>query len=188
MTLGLALLTAGATSAFVPAADPAQVAGLALGVVGLGLVAGSVVRRGRGLLVVAVPLALATWVLQALPDGAATAGERRWSASTAAELQPSYSLGLGDAELDLTGLQLPDGRTARTSVDLGLGEARVLLPRDLDVELRCEAPVGEVDCLGGYQAGSGSRVDLRDRGSGSGGGTLVLDVRADGGRVLVTRG
>ncbi|MGH3994838.1 MAG: PspC domain-containing protein, partial [Pseudonocardiaceae bacterium] len=61
ITLGLALLTGGIASALWPALLAAQIAALLLGVVGLGLIAGSLLRSGRGLILVAVPLALLTW-------------------------------------------------------------------------------------------------------------------------------
>lgn len=189
VTLGLALLVGGIASAFMPAISLAQVAAVVLGVIGLGLVVGSVFHGGRGLIVAAVPLALATWVLHATPVTDTGAGERRWSAATPAGLQESYPLAAGSAHLDLTDLVVPAGTEARTSVAVSLGEARVFLPPGLDVEVVAAAGVGNVQCLGQQDAGIRPRIETSDAGSdGSGGGLLVLDVRAGTGAVEVVRG
>ncbi|MGH4017805.1 MAG: PspC domain-containing protein [Pseudonocardiaceae bacterium] len=190
VTLGFALLAGGIASAFLPAITPAQIAGVVLGVIGLGLVVGSLLRGGRGLIVVAIPLALAAWVLQAAAVPNLSAGEQRWNAATPAQLQPRYDLGAGSGHLDLTDLTTPDGRTLRTSVAVSLGEAKVFLPPDVDVQLHCAAQVGDVNCLGRTASGIGTaRVDLVDEGrDGPGGGRIVLDVRAGTGNVAVSRG
>jgi len=189
ITLGLALLAGGVASAFLPAISLTQVTAVVLGVIGLGLVVGSVLHGGRGLIMAAVPLVLATWVLHAVPVTDSGAGERRWSAATPAALQESYPLTAGSAHLDLTDLVVPAGTEARTSVAVSLGEARVFLPRDLDVEVVCTAGVGNVQCLGQQESGVQPRIETSDEGSdGSGGGLLVLDVRAGTGHVEVARG
>ncbi|MQA13278.1 MAG: PspC domain-containing protein [Pseudonocardiaceae bacterium] len=189
VTVGLALLAAGIAAAFVPVIGPAQVAGVALAVIGLGLVVGSIRHRGRGLIAVAVPLALLTWVLYAIPVTDFSAGERRWEATTAAGVAPQYHLTAGNGRLDLSDLRLRDGQTITTAVTVSFGEAEVLLPPDADVNLVCRAATGEVDCLGRTHSGFPSRVDVTDTGrDGPGGGTLVLDVRTGTGTVEVTRG
>lgn len=190
ITLGLALLAGGIAAALLPAISPAQLIGVVLGVIGLGLVVGSIVRGGRGLIVVAVPLALAAWVLQAAPAPNLSGGEQRWTAATPSQLQPRYQLGAGSGHLDLTGLTVPDGRVLHTAVAVSLGEAKVFLPRDVDVVLTCRAQVGEVDCLDRTASGVGTaRVDVVDEGAdGPGGGRIVLDVQAGTGKVAVSRG
>lgn len=189
VTLGLALLAGGIASAFIPYIGPAQIAGVMLAVIGLGLLAGSVLHGGRGLIAVAIPLALLIWVLQAAPAAGFSVGERRWEAGTVAAVAPRYDLTVGSGRLDLSELRLRDGQTVFTSVAITLGETRVVLPRDVDVELRCGAAVGELDCLGKTSSGFPSRVTVSDTGrDGRGGGTLLLDVRTGTGSVEVTRG
>ncbi len=190
ITLGLALLTGGLASALWPALSGAQIAALLLGVVGLGLVAGSLLRGGRGLIVVAVPLALLTWVLQAAPVSSFTAGDVRWPRPvTAAEVQPRYELGLGTGRLDLSGLRLAPGETVTTSVAVGMGEADVILPPNVDVQVSCRAQAGDVDCLEERDSGSlPALVNTTDYGSdGPGGGRVVLDVHVGMGEVNVER-
>jgi phage shock protein PspC (stress-responsive transcriptional regulator) len=190
ITLGLALLAGGIALAIWPALSTAQIAALLLGVIGLGLIAGSLLRSGRGLILIAVPLALLTWILQAAPVSGFKLGEGRWNPATAAEVRPHYDVTLGNGRLDLTGLQLAQGQTVTTAVAVGMGETEVILPPTVDAHVICRAQVGDVDCLG--VSGDGSfpaRVDMIDNGSdGPGGGRLVLDVHAGMGNVQVERG
>ncbi|MGH3753483.1 MAG: PspC domain-containing protein [Pseudonocardiaceae bacterium] len=189
VTLGLALLTGGIATALLPALSAAQIAALLLGVVGLGLVVGSLVRGGRGLIVIAVPLALLTWVLQAAPASGLRFGDDRWSPVTAAQVQPRYEVTLGNGRLDLTGLRFAEGQTVTTSVAVGMGETVVIVPPYVDARVTCRAQVGVVDCLGVPRSGTlPARVDTTDYGpDGPGGGTLVLTVQAGVGNVAVER-
>ncbi len=188
ITLGVALLAAGAAAAFLPAISPAQVAAVALGVIGLGLVTGSLLHRGRGLIAVAVPLALATWLLHAIPFADAGAGERRWSAAAPAQLHDRYSHSVGSGHLDLTNLVVPNGRTVSTTVAVSLGETKVFLPPDLDVDVICRVATGDLTCLGERSSGFSARAEVADDGTdGPGGGRLVLDVHSGIGNVEVTR-
>ena len=187
VTLGLALLAGGIAAAFLPAIEPGHVAAIMLAVVGLGLLVGSRVHRGRGLIVAAVPLALVIWVLHAVPLDGFSAGERQWRAETPGQLLDRYTLTLGSGQLNLTGLTVPDGRTVSTTVAVSLGETKVFLPPDLDVDVTCSANTGNVHCLG-EESGGRPRVQASDDGAdGPGGGKLVLDVRADAGDVEVVR-
>ncbi|MGQ0775946.1 MAG: PspC domain-containing protein [Pseudonocardiales bacterium] len=191
ITLGLALLVGGLSSALWPGLALAHVAALVLGAVGIGLVVGSLVRprAGRVLIVVAVPLALLTWVLNAVPVSGFSVGQSVWAPVTATELQPHYDITMGEALLDLSGLRMAEEQLVNATVAVALGQVRVVLPPHLDVEVVCRAPVGTVDCLGVTSSGSPARAEERSTGAdGPGGGTLVLDVRAGMGQVQVTRG
>jgi len=185
ITLGLALLTGGIALAFAPGLSAAGIAALLLGVVGLGLVAGSFMQSGRGLILIAIPLALLTWVLHAAPTSGVKVGGSYWDPVTAAELQPHYAVTLGNGRLDLTGLRLDPGQTKRTSVNVGIGETHVILPPNLDVQVSCQTQVGQVDCLGRTGA---DRVEVTDNGAdGPGGGKVILDVHSDIGEIHVER-
>lgn len=186
ITLGLALLTGGIALAFAPELSAAGLAALLLGVVGLGLVAGSFMQSGRGLILVAIPLALLTWVLHAAPAAGVKVGGSYWDPVTAAELQPHYAVTLGNGRLDLTGLRLAPGQTKTTRVNVGIGETHVILPPNLDAQVSCQAQVGQVDCLG--RTGS-DRVDFIDNGAdGPGGGKVILNVHSVVGEIHVERG
>ncbi|HSZ30465.1 MAG TPA: PspC domain-containing protein [Pseudonocardiaceae bacterium] len=188
ITLGLALLTGGIALAFEPGLSATQIAALLLGVVGLGLVVGSLLQSGRGLILVAIPLALLTWVLQATPASGFKVGGSYWDPVMAAQVQPRYAVTLGNGRLNLTGLRL-DGQTVTTSVAVGIGETHVILPPNVDVQVSCQTLLGQVDCLGQTGSGYPSRVDVTDNGpDGPSGGKLVLDVHSGVGQVHVERG
>lgn len=188
ITLGFALLVGGIATAFWPTLSLVHTVALVLGVIGLGLLVGSVVHGGRGLIGIAIPLAVLTWVLHAVPVSDFTTGDREWRPLTVAEVTPRYTVGAGNGLLDLSELRLADEQTVQTAVSVGAGNARVLLPAEVDVEVSCRAPIGEVTCLGVTDGNLPSRVDERDLGTdGPGGGTLILDVRAGVGSVVVER-
>jgi phage shock protein PspC (stress-responsive transcriptional regulator) len=191
ITLGLALLAGGTFLAFTPSLSAAQVAAMLLGVVGLGLVVGSFIQGGRGLIAVAIPLALLTGVLSAAPSSDLTAGNRHWDAVTAAQVQPRYALNLGNGYLDLSRLQLSDDQVKQTRVDVGIGQTHVLLPPNADVDVTCRSELGDVECLGERDDnGHPSLVSVTNnygRDGRPGGGKLILDVRAGAGQVHVDR-
>jgi phage shock protein PspC (stress-responsive transcriptional regulator) len=188
ITLGLALLTGGIALAFAPGLSATQVSALLLGVVGLGLVVGSLMQSGRGLILVAIPLALLTWVLQATPASGFKVGGSYWDPVTAAQVQPRYAVTLGNGRLNLTRLRL-DGRTVITSVAVGIGETHVILPPNVAAQVSCQTLLGEVDCLGQTGSGYPARVDVTNNGpDGPGGGKLVLNVHSGVGQVHVERG
>lgn len=188
ITLGLALLLGGLTFALWPGLSLTQLAALVLGVVGLGLVVGGLLRGGRGLIGVAIPLALLVWVLQAVPVSGLRVGDGVWAPVTLDQVQPRYEVTMGNSRLDLSRLQIPDNRTVRTAVGVGIGEAWVTVPRNVDTQVLCRTPVGVVDCLGVSSSGIPAQVNERNMGSdGPGGGTLILDVRSGVGNVYVQR-
>jgi hypothetical protein len=185
ITLGLALLTGGIALAFAPGLSAAGIAALLLGVVGLGLVVGAFMQSGRGLILLAIPLALLTWVLHAAPAAGFKVGGSHWDPVTAAELQPRYAVTLGNGRLDLTGLRLAPGQTVKSSVNVGIGQTHVILPPNIDAQVSCQTQVGRVDCLG---QSSSDRVDVTDNGlDGPGGGKVILDVHSGVGEIHVER-
>jgi phage shock protein PspC (stress-responsive transcriptional regulator) len=132
-----------------------HIVGILGAVVGIGLVAGSFVRGGRGLIPLALLLSGAGFVLTAgHVDGWHGAGNALFAPTTVADVQPVYQRTVGELRLDLTGL--PSTGTVHTSVDLGAGNATVLVPPGADVVATCSARVGNVDCLGERQSGPGN--------------------------------
>lgn len=189
ITLGLTLLTGGLAMALWPAISAAQIAALLLGVVGLGLLLGSFLQGGRGLILIAVPLALLTGVLQAIPVSDLEIGNRYWDPTTTAQVQGHYGVALGNGRLDLTGLRLTNGQTVRTSVSVGIGETHVILPPNVGAQVSCQTQLGGVDCLGRPGRGHPNRATVTDTGSaGPVGGKIILDVRSVVGQVHVERG
>lgn len=158
LTLGVALLTVGVlwilevTTAL--SLGPLPILAIGLAIIGAGLLVGSVVGRGRALIVVGVlllPLVLAGTVLRGLPAGPLIEGGLRGDArfgelieqpATADELASTYSLGAGRLELDLRGLELDDD--ASVAIEIGAGEVEVFVPSDVNVDASGSLGLGEL--------------------------------------------
>ncbi|MFJ9854147.1 PspC domain-containing protein [Streptomyces sp. NPDC101150] len=131
---------------------PALQAGLscALVVFGLGLVTSAWLGRTGGgtvfmVVVTAVLLAGAT----VLPDNITAEWQRRtWSPTSLSAVQRHYALGSGDGRLDLGGLPLKDGRTVRTSAEVGAGRLQVTLPRGVTTTVHVSLGLGDLQLPG----------------------------------------
>lgn len=156
----------------------------ALLVVGLGLLAGAWWGRARWLVLLAVPLALATAATASVDDrfGGET-GERTWVVSGSAE----HRLGAGTAVLDLRPLA---GTERRVTVDgrIGAGELTVLVPEDTRVQLDAEVGLGAlrvVDADGVERETEGGGLDREEELGPEGRRTVVLDVQVGVGELEV---
>ncbi|OZC78716.1 PspC family transcriptional regulator [Rhodococcus sp. 06-462-5] len=146
--LGLALLAAGITAAVGAAtggdwATAGRVGAVALAVISVGLVLGAFLRKGYGLLVVAAPLAGFVVLASAVGPmdvGNSASGTQRIAPVAVADLAETYDVGMGELDLDLTGLDLTANRTV--SIDVALGSASVTVPDSMNVTVECEALVG----------------------------------------------
>jgi phage shock protein PspC (stress-responsive transcriptional regulator) len=101
-------------------------------------------RRGaRWLIVPALAIATGVGVVAAADvDLNGGYGDRVYVPRTAAEVRPAYELGVGHLEVDLRGVDFPSGER-RLELDLGVGEAVLVVPPDLCV-------VGDVEVGAGY--------------------------------------
>ncbi|MFT7872567.1 MULTISPECIES: PspC domain-containing protein [Amycolatopsis] len=195
-TFALAVLTAGGgVLAGLNGAtwfDAQHIVGLVLGVVGIGLVAGAFARGGRGLIGLAIPLAIAGLVLTSSPfknfDVRGGVGDLDPTPQSAAELQSLYQHAAGDIRLDLT--QLPAGAPYATAVSNGAGDTTVIVPADADVTFDCHTGAGEASCFGRSADGIGQpAVTGTDNGpDGVGGQKITLKVSNNVGNVEVRRG
>jgi phage shock protein PspC (stress-responsive transcriptional regulator) len=205
VTLGLALLAGGVTAVIMLVAGALTLAnlpvlfGVALAVIGAGLVVGAFVRAGRGLIPVALVLGALTWALVAAPldrwQGNGI-GELRAAPTTVAALQPSYQRTAGEIALDLRNLDLavPAGGNAspvRSTITLGVGDVEVWVPRDADVTLTSSTGLGDVGFGGRSESGPGAHLAVTDDLGADGirsGRLLVLDIETGAGSVEVHRG
>lgn len=194
-TFGIALLVAGCGAALgvtgVPWFSPQHVIGLALGVLGIGMVAGAFLHGGRGLIGWAIPLAIAGLVTTAMPVGDFTGGFGDINATplTAAEVRPVYQHSAGDIELDLTQLP-PTTAPVTTEIRSGAGTTTVLVPAEADVRYSCEVHAGQADCLGHHSDGvDASPIVGTDVGAdGPGGPRITVKIEQGAGDVAVRRG
>jgi len=114
-------------------------------------------------------------------------GEKVEHPLDAAALERSYEYGIGDFELDLTGIELPEGET-HVDVSLGIGELVVTVPEDATVVVDAHASVGEVDVAGSRDDGIGADKELTLSGPDDDSPVLVLDARVGFGHIAVVRG
>lgn len=199
VTLGVALLAGGAAGVATLAAPgvvaPVMVPAAALAVIGVGLVIGAFAHAGRWLLPVAAVLAVATWLVAALPwaDMRGGVGTIADAPSTPAAVASEYRRGVGDVALDLSGLDLrtPPGApvmSVRTTARVGIGSIAVTVPRDADVVVRGTSGLGDVTGDGQSRSGSSAELTVVDTGpDGPGGGRIELDAHAALGSVTVGR-
>jgi phage shock protein PspC (stress-responsive transcriptional regulator) len=122
--------------------------GIVVGVVvvasGLAILAGAFLKPVRWLILPAVTLALSAGAVAAAGidlDGGV--GDKTYRPASAIDLRDRYELGIGELEIDLRDTDLPAGdRPLR--LDVGVGEARVIVPEDVCVVTDADVGLGAV--------------------------------------------
>ena len=130
---------------------------------GLALVVGAFVGRVRWLILPALSLALPVAFVAAAGielDGGV--GEREYRPSSAAQVRDHYELGAGELVIDLREASLPPGDTP-LSIDLGMGEARLIVPENVCVATRADVGMGEVQVFDRDSGGVDVDVDNEPR-------------------------
>jgi hypothetical protein len=186
--LGLVLIAAGALWLVSLAGVPIRwdlVLPIALVVVGaLLLVGGRWTARG-GLIGLGVVLAVVALIVSVAPPAPSiSAGDRTYTVSEPADLDPTYTLGAGTLTLDLRELDLPPGAT-EVSVGVSMGELIVRVPEGVSVDGEASVVMGDVGAFGRSSSGITPRLDLAEPGDPD--RELVLDLRVALGRIEVTR-
>jgi len=187
---GAALIALIAQSSFWPAAGAGWV---------LVLLAGLVIlwthdarrgdRRSRRLLIVAVTLlttvfaaAIAAaavafaWFDVSLGDGV---GDRTEAPASITALHHSYKLGVGNLRVDLS--RVPITTKTHVAAHVGVGELRIIVPRNVPVSVDAHAKAGDVFVLRRHDDGRNASVQTAR------GGLLVIDARVGAGRIDVVR-
>ncbi len=127
---------------------------------GVLLVIGAFTRTVRWIALPATALALGVGIVSAADlDLEGGVGEREYSPSTASDLRDRYELGMGQLVVDLRDTTLPSGDTP-VKVKVGMGQALVIVPRDVCVAATADVGAGHVDVLG--REGDGVNVDFED--------------------------
>lgn len=162
--------------------------GVALAVIGLGLVLTSFVGRGRSLIGHGVFFALATLALGFTGiSGTSGYGHEVWRPTSVTQLQDTpYVVNAGYGELDLSGLVIPAGTTERVSFEVRAGHGELTVPAGTTVEATCSVQAGGMTCLGTESDGVRQTISQTLEGAENRGTLIVeLDVRAGNGEVLV---
>jgi phage shock protein PspC (stress-responsive transcriptional regulator) len=140
---------------------------------GVAILLGAFIRPVRWLVLPAVALALSAGTVSAAGidlDGGV--GERDYRPASALDLREKYELGMGELVVDLRQTDLPPGDVP-LEVDLGIGEARVIVPADVCVATDAQVGIGEVRAF--TRENGGIDVDVDD----------LPDAAADATRLLV---
>jgi phage shock protein PspC (stress-responsive transcriptional regulator) len=186
--LGIGVLILCCTIAFFgawwAAAGPDWVVAALVIAAGVAILAGAFLKPVRWLVLPAVSLALAAGAVSAAGidlDGGV--GERDYRPLSAADLRDRYELGIGELTLDLRDTDLPRGDVF-VDLDVGVGEARVLVPEDVCVATTAEVGVGNVRLFG--RDNGGIDIDFDESPEADAGTTrLVLDAQVGLGEVRV---
>jgi len=211
ITFGTAFVTLGglwlASSLGVPGITLTRALAATLLVVGVGLVVGAVLGRGRGLILAGAllaPLVVMSALIPQFPDGlewisvgpdgviVSDAEERIEAPTTLAALpaDATYEFGVGSFVVDLRALgdEIAAAGTVTVAIEMGIGSLRVLVPDDVTVTTDVELGIGRIRVL---RETTSSGLGVSDRqtvvlGDGSG-GRLVLEIAQGIGDVVVTR-
>jgi phage shock protein PspC (stress-responsive transcriptional regulator) len=129
-------------------------------VAGLWLMAGAFLGGARWLILPALALALPAGVVSAANiDVDGGIGDRQYRPAAASELRDAYRLGVGRLVLDLRDAELAPG-DHRTRVQVGMGEAVVVVTPDVCVATRAQVGAGRVAVFD--REASGVDVDWQD--------------------------
>ncbi|MEE9205509.1 MAG: PspC domain-containing protein, partial [Acidimicrobiia bacterium] len=147
---------------------------VAVGIIGIGLLVGSVLGRSRGLIfagIVLIPIMLASSVVTARFEGGW--GDPVFRPATLREVDNHYTLTGGDMEIDLRRIDL-GGDVVEIEGDLGFGRLLVILPEGVGLDLTAHVGFGDLIVFGDHSGGVD--VDRNIRVDGEGVFVLDLDV------------
>jgi phage shock protein PspC (stress-responsive transcriptional regulator) len=171
--------------AFAAAAGPDWLVPALVIAAGAAVVAGAFMKPIRWLVPPALALALAAGIVAAAGidlDGGV--GEREYRPASTTDLRDRYELGVGDLVVDLRETDLPAGDVP-LEMDVGVGEAMVIVPEDMCVATNADVGMGNVRLFG--RDNGGVDVDFEDNPDAAPDVTrLVLDADVGLGQVRVT--
>ena len=158
--------------------DVAAVLAAGVVIVGAAIAFGAMTQRRVGGLVFLGLLLLAAFALAAITPVSVGAGvgEKSERPTTVTDLDPTYELGVGSLELDLSDLTLPTGTTS-VDTSVGVGKIVVTVPEDVALVIDAHAGVGSIDLLGARDDGVDADRTLTLPGSTP--DAPVLDLEAD---------
>jgi phage shock protein PspC (stress-responsive transcriptional regulator) len=146
--------------AWAAAAGGETVVAIAVIAAGVAILVGAFVHPVRWLVLPAVALALSAGMVSAAGidlDGGI--GERDYRPASVRDMRGTYQLGMGEMVLDLRQTELPSGDVP-VGIDLGIGEARLIVPDDVCVATDAQVGIGEVRTFDRHN--EGVDVDVED--------------------------
>lgn len=186
MLLGLGVLAVLDNIPGIPIdAEPRHYMALAVTILGVGLLVGSIAGRARWLIlvgVIMVPTLIFSPVFEL--DWGSESFERAVSPATFSDVESSYDLDIGTLEIDLTGLPW-NGEEVAIEASVDAGEIEIYLPDDVGIIGRASVDIGEVSEPGRSSAGLGDPG--LDWDSPGGLGTVLLDAEVNLGAIQIHR-
>lgn len=136
-----------------------------LGVLGLGMLVGTLFGRARWLLAIAIPLLFCTMIASIIPTNlrlGTEIGDRSWRPITISSTSEEFRLDIGQAQVDLTKLVIPAGTTTvPISASVGVGELAVIVPEGVRVVVEANVGGGRI-WIQGLPEVSGTRASMSD--------------------------
>ncbi|MFD1114506.1 PspC domain-containing protein [Sphaerisporangium aureirubrum] len=120
------------------------IGGVALIIVGAGLLVTTWFDRGTGLVATGTILSLVLIGGASVSDIPKKIGSYTWEPVDTSHLERTYSVGLGDGTLDLSDTKLTPGSRTRFDAEVAIGEIKVIVPRDARVEVFGQTRLGDV--------------------------------------------
>lgn len=152
--------------------DPSAYFAIAVAIVGVGLLVsafGPWRRSKAGLITLGVFLSFGLFVTSAVDDRGgfddATFGEHNYRPLTADDIQDTYRVLMGQTTLDLSRVDFTSDDSTEIHIEVTMGNFRILLPREADVQFIGDTAFGSVSVFGnhdvpdGYYAGLGAGSD-----------------------------
>jgi phage shock protein PspC (stress-responsive transcriptional regulator) len=185
--VGAALVAMGvialASSAWALPVDPGLYAGVALGIIGIGLLVGTWFGHARFLIVLGLLLLPFAWMASLIDVPLQGAwGSHRFSPTSATEVRETYHVAGGELVLDLTRV-VGDGEPITVDAEVAVGDLLVLLPDEASIELDATVGGGVMRVLGGPTQDGTHLTDRRVIDAGE--PEFILDLEAGIGRILV---
>jgi phage shock protein PspC (stress-responsive transcriptional regulator) len=184
--IGVAALAAFIAVGFAAALGGGTAIAILAVVAGVVLIAAAFLGGARWLIAPALVLVLPLAIVAAADldlDGGV--GDRAYRPTSVSELRDNYKLGIGQLVVDLRDVDLPAGRTP-VNVDVGMGEAIVLVPDNACVSSDVQVGVGHSQVLG--HDNDGIDVAFADAGSTAGSPEVHVDANVGVGELQVRRG
>ena len=131
---------------------------LTLGVVGAGLLVGTLFGRARWLIVIGLLLIPVLVFASVVPNWtfSGETGEVFINVTSTEEIETEYEMAAGSLHVDLSDIELAEGAAPRqVDVSIGAGEIRIDVPRDVPVHVEASLGVGVIDLFGDDRAGIG---------------------------------
>ena len=160
----------------------------ALATIALGLIVGAWLGRARGLIALAVVATIGLVISTGLERFGGQMGAKVYRPQSVAGIADRYDLTIGNATLDLRRVNFT-GATQETTVQMKVGQVRVLLPETVDTTVDVQMSGGRAQVFGQEWDGRDlTTQEVTDLGvDGAGGGTLRLNLLLDTGNLEVTR-